>query len=527
MASGALQAGLTPAFISQPIAPTPAYRNYVLTLLVVVYALNFIDRQILSVLAVDLKRDLNLTDADLGFLYGTAFGVFYALFGVPMGRLADSWNRIRLITVGLSLWSIMTALSGLSRTGTQLAAARIGVGIGEATASPCAYSLLSDYFPREKRATALAIYSTGMYLGAGLSLFVGGLVVERWNAAYPSGWMGLVGWQAAFLAVGIPGLLLAGIVATLREPPRGLADGLITPPAPHPFREFLAELLTVLPPLTVIGAAQRGRTALFANLLAAGGIFMLAWLLAWTTGNILQWAAVGVGCYAVVSWATALRSRDRPAFALIWGTRAFVYALIAHGLTSIVNYAIAFWSMPYIEATLGASKAQAGLLIGGAGAAGGFLGLILGGRTSDWLKVRHPSGRVIVMLVAAIAPIPLMLLSFTTNSLPLFYALHLPMLMLSSCGLGAYAATTQDLVLPRMRGVATATLFLAITMVGLALGPYTAGRLAAITGDVGSGVLCLLVVSPFAIGALILLFRALPAAEATVVERARAAGEAI
>ena len=507
--------------------PSSGYRSYVLFLLVLVYALNFIDRQIISVLALDLKRDLDLTDADLGFLYGTAFGVFYALFGVPMGRLADSWNRVRLITVGLTLWSAMTALSGLSRTGGQLAAARIGVGIGEATASPCAYSLLSDYFPRKNRATALAIYSTGMYLGAGLSLFIGGAIVESWNRAYPQGWLGLVGWQAAFMAVGVPGLLLALVIATLREPPRGLSDGLITPPSAHPFRGFVAELLTIVPPFTLVGAAQRGLRPLAINLAAAAAIALLAILLGRWTDNYLQWAAVGLGSYAIFSWASALRTRDRPAFTLIWGSRAFVLMLIAHGFTSFVNYAVVFWSLPYVEASLGATKANAGLLIGGAGAAGGFLGLMLGGRISDHLRARLPAGRVLVMLFAALAPVPLFITSFTTDSLTLFYTLHLPMTLLSSCGLGAYAATSQDLVLPRMRGVATATLFLAITMVGLALGPYAAGRISVLTGSVGTGVLSLLAVLPLSVGALLLLYRALPRDEASIVERARAAGEPI
>ena len=125
------------------------------SILFLVYVLNFVDRQIISILAEDIKRDLGLKDEDLGFLYGTAFGVFYSLFGIPLGRLADNWHRVRLMTIGLTLWSTMTALSGLSRTGGHLAAARIGVGIGEATASPSAYSLISDYFPKRLRATAL------------------------------------------------------------------------------------------------------------------------------------------------------------------------------------------------------------------------------------------------------------------------------------------------------------------------------------------------------------------------------------
>ena len=113
--------------------------------------------------------------------------MFYSLFGIPLGRLADSWSRVRLMTIGLGLWSAMTALSGLSTSGGQLTAARIGVGIGEATASPSAYSLLSDWFPKRLRATALAVYSAGLYVGGGISLFLGGLVVRTWNHAYPHG----------------------------------------------------------------------------------------------------------------------------------------------------------------------------------------------------------------------------------------------------------------------------------------------------------------------------------------------------
>jgi MFS family permease len=140
-----------------PDEPGGLYSRYVLAVLVVVYVFNFIDRQILSILAEHIKADLGVTDAQMGFLYGTAFAVFYAVFGIPLGRLADVWDRRRLIAWGLAAWSAMTALSGLARNFPQLALARFGVGVGEASASPAAYSLLSDYFPRARRATALAI----------------------------------------------------------------------------------------------------------------------------------------------------------------------------------------------------------------------------------------------------------------------------------------------------------------------------------------------------------------------------------
>ena len=203
---------------SPPAEPKASgYSWYVLTVLVVVYILNFIDRQVVSILAVDIKRDLNLTDGDMGFLGGAAFAVFYALFGIPLGRLADNWNRVRLLSIGLALWSTMTALSGFAFNKLTLSLARMGVGVGEATASPTAYSLISDYFPKKQRATALAIYSSGLYLGGGVSLFIGAKVVQAWNDAHPGGGpLGLVGWQAAFLVVGIPGLLLALWVASLR-----------------------------------------------------------------------------------------------------------------------------------------------------------------------------------------------------------------------------------------------------------------------------------------------------------------------
>ena len=509
-------------------SPSRGYANYVLGVLVLVYMLNFIDRQILSILAEDIKRDLGLQDDDIGFLFGTAFGVFYSLFGIPLGRLADNWNRVRLITIGLSLWSAMTALSGFSRTGMQLTFARIGVGIGEATASPCAYSLLSDYFPKEKRATALAIYSSGLYLGGGLSLLIGGLVVGKWNSAYPGGGpFGLVGWQAAFMAVGIPGLLVALWVSSLREPVRGMADGIVTPTSPTPFADFAKELVTIIPPFTLIGAWQRGPKALVANIGFAVLSAALATMLAVLTGKVPQWAAVGIGAYAVLSWATSLRVRDYPTFKLIWGTPAFLYTIFGYGLIAFVSYGLALWAAPYAERVLGQPKALAGLFLGGGAAAAGFIGVITGGWLADrWRKV-NPAGRVLVIMVGAIGPIIPVIISYNTANPALFYVMSFCSGVLGSSALGAAAAQSQDLVLPRMRGTATATFFISTTLVGLALGPYMAGFVSTVTGSLRTGILSLLVVSPVAFILLLLAYRAVPEAEHTVVERARAAGEPV
>jgi MFS family permease len=518
-----------------------AYAKYVLGVLVLVYAINFIDRQILAILAEDIKRDLNLTDADLGFLYGTAFAVFYALFGIPLGRLADNWVRVRLLTAGLAIWSAMTALSGLSTSFLQLSAARIGVGIGEASASPAAFSMLSDWFPRGKRATALAIYSAGLYLGGGVSLLIGAVVVKLWNAAYPvAGPLGLVGWQAAFLAVGIPGLILSLWVSTLKEPTRGRAEGLPEPPRVTDIgRRLWQDVSSVIPPFTLFHLGALGRGVLLTNIAVLAAFAGLAALLIHLTGDVPQWVALCTGGYAVTSWTQSLKVRDRPTYALIWGTPAFLLALVGFGSISFVGYSTGFWAAPYAIRTFVAPMAAAGLpipwygtteivalLLGGWGAAGGFLGVILGGTLSDWMKRKHPSGRIIVGSLATLVPAPFLYAMFTTDSLGWFLIYNIP-LAFGSMYVGIAAATTQDLVLPRMRGAATATYFIGTTLIGLGLGPYFTGAVSKATGNLADGVLALLFMAPITLTCLFLLYRKLPTAEATRVERARAAGELI
>lgn len=510
-------------------ARAPRYAWYVLSILFVVYMLNFIDRQVMSILAEDIKRDLHLQDEDLGFLYGTAFGVFYSLFGIPLGRLADNWHRVRLMTVGLSLWSAMTALSGLSSSGLHLTAARIGVGVGEATASPSAYSLISDWFPRRLRATALSIYSAGLYVGGGCSLFIGGLIVKGWNNAYPGGGpFGLVGWQAAFMAVGLPGLLVALWIATLREPIRGAVEGLPEPERhPAPFRAFFAELVTILPPLTLVGAARQGGRALAINLLGLGVVVLAVAALIAAGEPKPQWFAVGIGVYAVFSWACALKGRDLPTYRLIVGTPAFLFTVVAYGLNAFLAYAASFWAAPYALRVLHADPASAGFFIGGLGALAGFLGVTLGGIAADRLRRTNPAGRLWVVIFGAVVPVPFLVLAFTSSTTPILY-LGLFLAQVTAAGaLGSAAATTQDLVLPRMRGTATATFFIGTTLLGLALGPYLAGRVSTLTGSLSVGMLSILIVSPVTLATAIAAYRLVPAAEASREARARAAGEIV
>ena len=514
-----------------PVEPKASgYSWYVLGVLVLVYILNFIDRQILSILAVDIKADLGLTDSELGYLAGAAFAVFYALFGIPLGRLADNWNRKKLLTAGLALWSAMTAVSGFATDKLTLTLARMGVGVGEASASPTAYSLISDYFPKRQRATALAIYSSGLYIGGGVSLLIGAKIGQVWNATYPGGGpLGLVGWQAAFLAVGFPGLLMALWVTSLREPVRGAMDGVVSPSSAKPFADFLADLSTIVPPFTLYGAWQRGPTALAFNLVAAALFGLFAWGLIQLTGSVAQWASIGFGYYAVFSWACTLKVRDPATWRLIWGSPAFICTTLGYSLVSLVAWATGFWSAPYAETVLGLPKLEFAFVLGASGALSGFLGVIIGGWVADFLRARNPAGRILVIMFGVIGPIAPILIGYTTENAALFYVMNFLAGMFGATALGAAAATTQDLVLPRMRGTATASFFLGTTLVGLAFGPYLVGLISdlagstaagKLVGDLRTGILSLVGVAPIALGLLIYAYRTVPLAEATLVERA-------
>ncbi len=224
--------------ISKEPSPTEnstslAYAYYVLAVLCLVYVFNFIDRQILAILLESIKKDLDVSDTAMGFLTGPAFVVFYICLGIPIARWADRGSRRTIIAIGLGLWSAMTVACGLAQNFVQLAASRIGVGIGEAAGSPPAHSLISDYFPPERRASALAIYGTGIYIGIFLGYCVGG---------YMDDWFS---WRTAFFVVGAPGLLLAILVRfTVREPARGHSEGISNSAEPESLKTVLCYLAT-------------------------------------------------------------------------------------------------------------------------------------------------------------------------------------------------------------------------------------------------------------------------------------------
>jgi predicted MFS family arabinose efflux permease len=192
---------------------SPVYQSYVLAMLTLVYVFNFIDRQLLVILQESIKKELHLSDSQLGWTSGFAFAIFYVILGIPIARIADKGNRRNVITLSLGLWSVMTAVCGSAGNFVQLLSARIGVGVGEAGGSPPAHAMISDYFPPRQRSTALAIYSSGIYLGMLVGFIMGGYLNQH------------LGWRTAFVIVGIPGAVFSLLFyLSVKEPGRGSTD---------------------------------------------------------------------------------------------------------------------------------------------------------------------------------------------------------------------------------------------------------------------------------------------------------------
>lgn len=218
------------AALPEAVAPSgpnpyakPSYRYFVLAVLTLVYALNFVDRQLLVILQEQIKAELLLSDTQLGLLSGFAFALFYVSCGIPIARWADRGKRRSIVALALTVWSLMTAVSGLAQNYLQLLTARIGVGVGEAGGSPPSHSMISDIFRKEERATALSIYSIGIYIGILLGFALGGWIAETF------------GWRTAFFVVGLPGVAVAIFLRlTVKEPVRGWSEGRESDTAPPP-----------------------------------------------------------------------------------------------------------------------------------------------------------------------------------------------------------------------------------------------------------------------------------------------------
>jgi predicted MFS family arabinose efflux permease len=283
---------------------TAGARNYALVLLTIVYSFNFIDRQLLAILQEPIKLELSLSDSQLGLLTGFAFALFYVIAGIPIARWADRSNRRNIISLSLGLWSLMTAVSGLTHNFIQLLAARVGVGVGEAGGSPPSHSIVSDIFPPEKRASAMSFYSTGVNIGILFGFLLGGWLNE------------FFGWRVAFIVVGAPGVLLALLVRfTLREPIRGLTENKQSSDEQVPFSQVLHLLWSRLSFRHMVFAGSLNAFVIYATVNWLASFFIRSHGM--TTGELGTWLAMSSGLFGAIGvffggfFADKLASRDK------------------------------------------------------------------------------------------------------------------------------------------------------------------------------------------------------------------------
>ncbi len=514
------------------------YAYYVLIILTIAYVFNFIDRTIISILAEEIKEDLKVDDASLGFLYGTAFAVFFSIFGLPLARLADNWNRKKIIGWGIFLWSIMTALSGTANSFILLALYRVGVGVGESAMAPAAMSMLSDSFPRKSWATAYAFLGTGLFIGSGAGYWVGGTTLDLYHRWYPTGNapFGIADWQMSMFLVGLPGIILAMVVFLMREPRRGQMEGLESQQQhPDAFKLFLGELASVVPPFTVLrllrmegGAKMARRNALYGSMLALTAFLLTLWL-----GSPVQWLAIALGLYSFISWLQRLQVIDYPCFSMVFKAKAMRYSILGFSLIGLLTYSFGFWFAPYLIRRFHATPKEVGEVTGMIVFGAGVMSILIGGYLSDYMRKSMPAARPYMGILSMLA-VPFYVLAVTSDQLSHVYMYSALGIFFGMIWIPSSNTISSELVPPRMRATSIAFNALAGTLLGLAIGPYVVGEIsdslfARGYTDVESlqtAMLCTLaVVAPMAVALLVIASRHVEVDENTIMERAAAAGE--
>ncbi len=425
--------------------PTPGrYTWYVLVLLTCVNTINFIDRNIVFALFEPIKRELDLTDTQLGWL-GSAYIVVFSLAAIPLGILSDLKSRRAVMATGVMLWSAFTGLGGLARRYWQLLACRSMVGIGEAAYSPAAQSLLADYFPPQRRAFALGVFWIGVAVGGVLGIWLGGELEH------------LYGWRAAFLAVGLPGLILATLTAVLRDPARG-AEALSIGRAVKRLELTVWHVARATWPLWTFGTL--GLVAAYAvGRMGIGGVDLESAVF----GTALGLGAVGTVVRAVravlahrhdaesgappsVTATTLEEFLEAARFVL--RTPTLIWAFLGGALISFAMNGLVGWSPTYLQRELGLPPQVAGRTIGLWGLAAGLLGVVFGGQLGDHLVARHPTGRVIAGATGFLVGGPLCMWLLSVRELDLFIPLFFATLFFFTWYHGPVAATIFDVVPP-------------------------------------------------------------------------------
>ncbi|HWA61822.1 MAG TPA: MFS transporter [Caulobacteraceae bacterium] len=391
------------------------YKRGVLTILTLVYTLNFIDRTILGTIGQPVKESLGITDNQLGLLTGLAFAILYTALGVPIARLAERFSRVNIMAVCVTIWSAFTALCGLAPNFATLMAFRVGVGVGEAGCSPPAHSLISDYFEPKKRASALSVYAFGIPLGSMFGAIFGGLIAQYLN------------WRLAFFIVGVPGVLVAlALKAFVKEPPRGHADI-----EAHP---ATSEDVT---PEEVPAAARMS----FGQEMAHEARELLH------VGRTL------------------------------FGTWGFLNMILGITLCSFAGYGIGQFSSPYFIRTFGLGLAVVGVVFGLIGGASTGLGTLVGGFVTDWANRRSPAWYGLVPGIGLAIAVPLYAVVYTRADWRVAGALSLIPGVFHYFYLGPTFGVIQNAVEVRRRATATALTFFFLNLIALGGGPPFVGWL--------------------------------------------------
>jgi MFS family permease len=395
-------------------AASLAYRSYVLAVLVVVYTFNFIDRQIVGILAVPIKAELGLSDSQLGLMGGLAFALFYTLLGIPIARLADRVSRTGIMTAALALWSLMTAMCGVTHTFAQLFMARVGVGVGEAGGVAPAYSLICDYFPTKERARALSVYSFGIPVGAAAGIVLGGFITS------------LMSWRMAFFIVGLAGLMITPLLKlTVREPERGALD----PPR----------------------AANRATVGTGESAAVRAG------------ERVAESAAMG-GTPSLLDVIAVLARKGS-----FWGLS------LGAASASMMGYGLFFWAPSFLVRSFHLSLLHASLSFGALVLVGGLIGIWCGGVLTDRYGEKHRSMYAFIPAIAFVATVPFYLAGVLSTTLWISFAVLLVPTALGLVWLGPVLAAVQHLVPSTMRATASALFLFINNLIGIGLGTALIG----------------------------------------------------
>ena len=461
---------MTPPTTSSTSPPTRAYSWYALGLLALINLLNYIDRNVIYALFEPIKRDLALTDSQLGWL-GAAYIFVFSVAALPFGVLSDLRSRRAVIAGGVTVWSAFTFLSGLVNTFGQLFTCRAVVGVGEAAFGPAAASLVADYFPARGRAVAMGILSSGIALGGVLGLLLGGMLE------------GMYGWRVAFMTVGVPGFVCAVMVSRLVDPTRT--------PARLTVRSFLRDFeIGVLPLLRNLWPLLAGA--------AIGGI--AAWRLDRVYGAdskvdlAVFSGAVGLGlALTILRWVfRTRRDADDSVFGrgisgafddivragrIVLHTPTLVYIFVAGAMISFGLNGIVGWGPTFVSRELGLSAAEAAGLLGKWGLIAGTAGTLFGGILADWLRRRYETARVIVVALGLLLGGPLALWLLTIRDPELFQFVFVLAFFCLSWYNGPMTAVIFDVVPPRISATVAGAYLLFIHLAGDAIALPLVGAL--------------------------------------------------